>query len=378
MRNRTKKRESRQLLVKAIQEGFHDIGKEIDLETLLNAYQELEKFGVTNRFMTVEIDEESYVIRINGKLWPPYTRESENQVLQVLESKGISTGVLFSGDKFQICRKFEEGIKFSEILKRKDPQEIGQALTSIAQGIATYHNILYKLPILYPITDMFDNVVKKKKNQFEESFPADLKPLIIACYKILSVRGITKDGYVFSHNDLLSTSIFLENVFGSQNVTIVDWEYAALGHWTNDLAQLSLTLTNDQRQFLSDKYFTYRFKVSDNALSADMKMELSHSKFLIGVLNLLWKTVPRNIHKSESQEKIAQLKSELYTLYPKLEVRYSRQYRHEDPPKIVNLRKTIGELYPKHIENRSRLFHTTRAAYERNRDEGRSSSLKLV
>lgn len=93
--------------------------------------------GVTNRFLKFEdINGNKYLIRINGKLWPPFTREDEAYNLDRLKKHGIETKMIFNDKKkrYQICNLEDKKNRLS-----KDNTE--NHLKRISLGIKKFHQI---------------------------------------------------------------------------------------------------------------------------------------------------------------------------------------------------------------------------------------------
>jgi len=124
--------------------------------------------SVTNQFMkVVDTREKPYLVRINGKLWPPFTREGEHHNLNKLEEKRIVSGVLVNNTLmgFQICNFYPEEQRFSKM--PKESQE--KYLKNIAVAIKQFHKIPY-FKNEYSISSTIYNTLKRLNPTQQERF----------------------------------------------------------------------------------------------------------------------------------------------------------------------------------------------------------------
>lgn len=179
------------LLAQKIKEGFTKIDVEIKEDELETALEAREKKGVTNEFAPIIIEEKEYIIRLNGRLWPPYERKYEADALSVLKRHNIETGVLFNGDEFQICRKPADEFKFSSLLKKGTEAEKRSALQLIGREVVKIHKILHKHGIIYPIHKMVNDAMTQVRNKLlDEQFKDSLMQttfLSNICHDIIRV-----------------------------------------------------------------------------------------------------------------------------------------------------------------------------------------------
>src|SRR3990167_2143388 len=83
----------------------------IPTEALSDQQAHLLEDGVTNRFLKIhDIWGKSYLIRINGALWPPFTRADELSNLIELRRRHIFTNVIYHDPNgaFQICKYWDK------------------------------------------------------------------------------------------------------------------------------------------------------------------------------------------------------------------------------------------------------------------------------
>lgn len=317
-----------------IQQAFSSFQKEINIETILNEFTNLQRLGVTNQFMTLHIENENFLIRINGKLWPPYTRQSETEGLEILNKFGIEHNVLVNGDGFQICMPLPENMQLSRIIQENNPKVIQNALVLTAQEIAKYHNLaLEQFSATYPLEKMINDVRKGLINKFDlENFNPDahapetveaidaLQFLIRQCVKIPMVLQKCIADKTFSQNDTIASSVYVD--IDNQKAVLVDWEYAALGHWSNDLAILSTDLeTEEQKSILADAYHYARTGIEE-PMPAQQQFELRINTLAYGFLTMGW---------SIRQDNLLRFKPTITALIEQLEVVSSQINLHTMP-----------------------------------------------
>lgn len=112
-------------------------------------------------------------------------------------------------------------------------------------------------------------------------------------YKIIIALLITinsdKKNRVLSHNDLESSSVYVNN----DQVSFVDWEYSGKNHRSYDLTLFSIksSLSSEQENDLTNTY--------DAKNTFDTKYFVTLMKPIIYFLYMLWKT-PKNSIMHES------------------------------------------------------------------------------
>jgi len=90
--------------------------------------------SITNTFAQVKgINGVNYLIRFNGKLWTPFSREYENKNLLRLESSGMQSTVIYNDIKnqFQISVLLEENNRLDAILRKKEDNVIDRVSREI-------------------------------------------------------------------------------------------------------------------------------------------------------------------------------------------------------------------------------------------------------
>ncbi len=186
----------------------------------------------TNRFFQVEdILGNHYVVRINGELWPPFTRENEDHNLKCLSNHSLSTHVLENDvqNGFQICHLKDKNHRFTE--RKHHIANAQQLLQPIALAIKKYHQIgdfKNQYSVGTALLNAFNRVTHHQKNKLMAYCNLSLQ--------IFLTLNNDRANFVSSHNDLLPSSVYIED----QQASIVDWEYSGENHRSYDLALFSL------------------------------------------------------------------------------------------------------------------------------------------
>ncbi|MFT3741524.1 MAG: hypothetical protein QM752_02440 [Gammaproteobacteria bacterium] len=237
---------------------------------------------MTNKFFRVESDkDEKYLIRMNGKLWPPFNRDDENYNLKKLRVNGIETTVLKNRYKneWQIC-KISEDTNFFEIRSAESGEH---HLKEISRSIKKYQQIK-DFKNSYSLPSTIVNCMKGFKNFTDQN--------IQNCFQIvLSIATLLhfdKRNHVFSHNDLLPSSIYLSG----EKVKIVDWEYSGENHFSYDLSLLSIKSGLSRRD---EEALVYHY---DPLHSDKTQYYLTLMKPVVNFFLLLW-SFPKHSEVSE-------------------------------------------------------------------------------
>lgn len=239
--------------------------------------------SVTNQFLKVEdINGNQYLIRINGKLWPPFTREAEDDNLRHLKESNITNNVIINDNThgFQICHFYNEANRFSKLNKDGNFEEF---LMNIALGIKKYHEIGHfnnKYPINSTVNSSFQRLEKTEQEQ--------LKPHYEIVLSMLYALNSDAENHVSSHNDLLPSSIYVKNA----NVTFVDWEYSGESHRSYDLSLFAIKakLTPQQEQKLVTAY--------DSSGNKNIPYSMAMMKPVVNFLLLIWNVSSNHGHNN--------------------------------------------------------------------------------
>lgn len=280
-----------------IKDGFSEApGVDAPYAKILGALEHLKKLGVTNQFIEdIEIHDKRYLIRINGALWPPYTRDTEASSLASLKQIGLDTNVLFNGVEFQICKQPNKEHTLASLLSKGSESDIRAALTLIAKEIAKYQKVQGEM-IKYPLSKMLNDAmlaVSMKLSAHHDVLDT-LQSFSETCQKIITVLNNYSQGEVFSHCDLDATSVYVD--LPHSKVTIVDWEYSASSYWSNDLAMLGRFLTDDQFDYFSKVYFSHA--ALDESVDQLPKDLLQFNKFILKFFyDVVWKINSHNVQE---------------------------------------------------------------------------------
>ena len=212
----------------------------IPTEALSDQQAHLLEDGVTNRFLKIhDIWGKSYLIRINGALWPPFTRADELSNLIELRRRHIFTNVIYHDPNgaFQICKYWDKKYASNHIAY----------LDVIAYQIHRMHESCYfrgEFPLFLTLEKSYRRLSSTRQEKYKYAYQ-----VIIALLKVIVSDSIN---FASSHNDLLPTSVYC--MFGQ--ALFVDFEYSGINHRTYDLAWLAIKmkLTTQQENTLIRAY----------------------------------------------------------------------------------------------------------------------------
>ncbi len=162
--------------------------------------------SLTNQFLQVEdVLGHHYLVRINGNLWPPFTRENEDHNLKRLDAHSLVTHVIENNvqNGFQISHLHDRSRQFAA---RQSVRNKQQLLQRLASAIKKYHQIgdfRNKFPVGPTLLTAYNRLAKHQQLELET-------------YQVLSLRiflALSNDrsNFVSSHNDLLPTSVYFKN-----------------------------------------------------------------------------------------------------------------------------------------------------------------------
>jgi thiamine kinase-like enzyme len=195
------------------------------------------KESITNTFMeTADIHYRKYIVRINGKLWPPFTRENEEYNLIKLRDNNIFTSVLINNVQagFQICHFVEN--RFSEAPPYGKTESF---IKKIGTTLKKIHDVK-DFKITYPISQTIHSSFQKYSGEITQK----LNPYYTRIKPIIQIIEEDSINFVSSHNDLLPSSVCHDN----KNIYFIDWEYSGKNHRSYDLSLLSITSSFDAFQ----------------------------------------------------------------------------------------------------------------------------------
>lgn len=288
--------ELKRLHVENIYNALHTIGVKVSLDEVANSFSVLKKPGETNIFLTITYNEKNYLIRINGKLWPPYTRAQENRALDSLQKISLKTSVLYNDGLYQICKSLNPTTSLEYILQHSDNKEISKTFKLVIIAILQYQNIqLSENDVIFPLSQMVADAKKMIHTKLKDSCPVILNNIIDICEKIINLMQEPLDK-VFSHNDFLPSSIFVK--LASKKVSIVDWEYSGLASRMNDLSMLACHLPDSSRSLL---FNIYQRKNINRECKPHEQLEFDANIVVHSFLNLAWKINKNNLPQKTSE-----------------------------------------------------------------------------
>jgi thiamine kinase-like enzyme len=205
--------------------------------------------GITNYNYKVDVDGESFVLRIVGARTDILGINREDEYIANLEAGrlGIAPEVVYfiRPEGYLVTRFIQANpIPFEEIGK--------------PENIRSIIGLLKKIHAMQPISGKFDafrivenyTVIAKK---YDVDFPKNFDWLISEMHN--AEKALIRDPYIASpcHNDLLNANFLLQD----NRIYILDWEYAGMGDIYFDLANFSVNhgFSDDQDRFLLECYF---------------------------------------------------------------------------------------------------------------------------
>jgi len=232
-------------LIKVIAKAFTQLGIILKDELTSLKLARLANGG-TNKYMIVQdIHGIRYLIRVNGKLFPPFTRTHEHDNLQQLKQHKITNNVLLNDrlHGFQIC-VVDSAKNFSEI---SIDRTHNSQLVAISQEIKKCHE-KNNFQNRYPVANTAIHSLKKLPKIEQVKVESHLEIIL----RMLFTLALDENNHVSSHNDLLPSNVYIKK----RHVHFVDWEYAAVNHRAYDLSYfiISAALAPCQEQKLIDAY----------------------------------------------------------------------------------------------------------------------------
>ena len=228
--------------------------------------------SITNTFRQLtDINGNRYLLRFNGKQWPPFTRENEQRNLQQLQSNEVESNIIYNDPElqFQISKLSNESNQLNVIIHTSD---YGDCLNQTAGKIKKMHSINYfenNFDLAQILHNAFHRLSAKHQHELQFYFQFTLNILVTLNYQ---------QDLVPSHNDLLPSSISIEN----NNVIFTDLEYSANNIRPYDLALLAIKsgFTEKEESRLIASY--------DPQNIFDLQNGVTNTKSLVYFLLLLW------------------------------------------------------------------------------------------
>ena len=216
-------------------------GREIRAETLGG--------GITNRNVRVQVDRESFVIRLPGKDTEVLgiDREAERRATEAAAALGVAPEVYaFLPDRGVLITRFVEAEPLPP-----DQLEERDVLADVVEAVRRIH-------AMGPLISSFDvfEVVRAHRTSAEErgvAIPAPYDEALAVAERIRAAFETKPRTQRPCHNDLLNAN-FLR---ADGRIVIVDYEYAGMGDVFFDLGNLSINngLSERAQELLLELYF---------------------------------------------------------------------------------------------------------------------------
>jgi thiamine kinase-like enzyme len=227
-----------------IQRAFNELEIQPKTPLHLSSFAYMEE-SVTNKFIKVAaLDGTVYLVRINGQLWPPFSRTSEESNLNNLQFNSIDTTVIYNNKNkgIQICKLRDKKSCFSEL----NTNYRVLFFIFLAKQLRYIHNTCQfegNYPVQKTIFSSFNRLPQKSQRFLNRYYGLVM----------LLIGALCRDtkNHVSSHNDLLPSSIYMKDDL--TGLSIVDWEYSAKNHRSYDLAFFLIkarTSAKEERQLL--------------------------------------------------------------------------------------------------------------------------------
>lgn len=211
---------------KRIEAAFAGLGVNLIAPIDLAAQRKMPK-GVTNRFLKVKAtDGRQFLVRLNGRLWSPFSRQSEAYNLKSLKQSSVESGVLFNSPAtgIQICRLSTQPSLAEQVPSLAMLFSLGYTL----RWVHTRCQFKGRYPVCDTLNQSYQRLAAWQRDQ--------LSPYFHVAIALLGILARDRLNMVASHNDLLPSSVYPER----RGMTLVDWEYSAENHMSYDIALYSI------------------------------------------------------------------------------------------------------------------------------------------
>jgi thiamine kinase-like enzyme len=190
--------------------------------------------GITNRNFLVHFGADDYVVRLPGKDTNllGIDREAERLATKQASELGIGPKVaaMFEDPPCLVTCYVEGRVLTSEELRDQS------RLTEVAYGLRAFHESGLELPTDFQVYDVvreYAEVARSRGGELPEAFDGTLER---AGAIVAAVRDHPEHRTSPNHNDLLAANF----IQASDNVVIVDWEYAGMGDPFFDLGNFAV------------------------------------------------------------------------------------------------------------------------------------------
>jgi thiamine kinase-like enzyme len=200
--------------------------------------------GITNRNYRVRMTTGEYVVRLFGKQTSllAISRDAERLASDMAAGLGIAPPVAASGPNWLV----------TDFLPARpcDPAELGADPGPVARALRAFHESGLQLPVRFWVPDLLDQYAATVRDR-GGALPAVYADTQALVGRIAQALPLTDP--VSCHNDLLTANVLALPA----GISLVDWEYAGMGHRLFDLGNLAVNNEFDAQaqQRLLEAYF---------------------------------------------------------------------------------------------------------------------------
>jgi thiamine kinase-like enzyme len=185
--------------------------------------------GITNRNYRVRFGERDCVVRLPGKETAllGISREAERIATQAAAKLGIAPQLVAADDQCLVT-EYVDGAPADAAGVRAAPEALGDALRR-------FHDSGAELPIRFWVPELLENyahVVLGRGGALPEAY-AQARELVRRIAELLPLSDP-----VPCHDDLLPANVMRVN--DGEEIMLVDWEYAGMGHRLFDLGNVAV------------------------------------------------------------------------------------------------------------------------------------------
>lgn len=200
--------------------------------------------GITNRNYRVRFERHDCVLRLAGKDTSllGIDRDTEWRANGIAADLGIAPRVVAYGPGWLIT-EYVSGTPC-------DSASIRTALLPLGEALRAFHDSGAAVPLRFWVPELLEAYARVVSERGEQ-LPDEYAQATGLAARIGRLLPLTEP--VPSHNDLLPANVLRT---GERHVTLVDWEYAGMGHRYFDLGNLAAgaQLSPDEEERLLDAY----------------------------------------------------------------------------------------------------------------------------